>query len=122
MHGLDELWRRRIVREQGADAYDFTHGKLREVAYEGMSMAARRLAHRRVAQALERVYVARLDVVAGQIAGHYDKADLVEQAVIYYRRAQLRRPSNSLPTKRQSVTTAGRSRCWRLARWHPPPT
>ena len=30
---LDELWQRRIVREHGADAYDFSHDKLREVAY-----------------------------------------------------------------------------------------
>jgi hypothetical protein len=28
--GLDELWRRRIVREHGLNAYDFSHDKLRE--------------------------------------------------------------------------------------------
>ena len=33
VRGLDELWRRRIVREQGVDAYDFSHDKIREVAY-----------------------------------------------------------------------------------------
>ena len=27
---LDELWRRRIIREQGPDAYDFSHDKIRE--------------------------------------------------------------------------------------------
>jgi DNA-binding SARP family transcriptional activator len=29
---LDELWRRRLVRDQGPDAYDFTHDRIREVA------------------------------------------------------------------------------------------
>jgi predicted ATPase len=32
VRGLDELWRRRIVRDQGPDAYDFTHDRIREVA------------------------------------------------------------------------------------------
>ncbi|MDQ2906956.1 MAG: hypothetical protein M3Y81_25885 [Chloroflexota bacterium] len=29
VRGLDELWQRRIVRERGGDAYDFSHDKLR---------------------------------------------------------------------------------------------
>ncbi|HEX6777636.1 MAG TPA: AAA family ATPase, partial [Ktedonobacterales bacterium] len=55
VRGLDELWQRRIVREQGADAsdaYDFSHDKLREVAYAALSSARRRLLHRRVFEAL----------------------------------------------------------------------
>ncbi len=38
--GLDELWQRRIVREQGSDAYDFSHDKLREQAYASLSALA----------------------------------------------------------------------------------
>ncbi len=53
VRGLDELWQRRIVRERGADAYDFSHDKLREAAYAALSPARRRLLHRQVAQALE---------------------------------------------------------------------
>src|SRR5438045_3524527 len=30
---LDELWRRRIIESRGAAEYDFTHDRLREVAY-----------------------------------------------------------------------------------------
>ena len=30
---LDELWRRGIMRERGVDGYDFSHDKIREVAY-----------------------------------------------------------------------------------------
>ena len=39
VHGLDELWRRRIIREQGLGAYDFSHDKIRDVAYAEMSHA-----------------------------------------------------------------------------------
>ena len=31
IRAVDELWQRRIVREQGVNAYDFSHNKLREV-------------------------------------------------------------------------------------------
>ena len=87
VRGLDELWQRRIVREQGADAYDFSHDKLREVAYAGLSMARRRLLHRRVAQALETIYGSDLDTISGQVATHYERAGLSEQAIPYYQRA-----------------------------------
>ena len=50
---LDELWLRRIVREQSANVFDFTHDKLREVTYSETSLPQRRLLHRRIAQALE---------------------------------------------------------------------
>ena len=50
---LDELWQRRIIREQDATTYDFTHDKLREVAYAEISAPQRRLLHRRIAHSLE---------------------------------------------------------------------
>jgi DNA-binding SARP family transcriptional activator/tetratricopeptide (TPR) repeat protein len=55
--GLDEAIRRGLVREiapqGGGDIhYDFTHGRLRDVAYERLSFARRRLLHARVAEAL----------------------------------------------------------------------
>lgn len=84
---LDELWQRQMVREQGADAYDFTHDKLREAAYTSMSAARRRMLHRRVAQALEAVHAQTLDQASGLIATHYELAGLFDQAVPYYQRA-----------------------------------
>jgi DNA-binding SARP family transcriptional activator len=88
--GLDELWQRRIVREQGsgiADSYDFSHDKLREQAYTSLSSAHRRLLHRRVAQAFSATYAHDLDSVSGQIATHYERAGLSNQAIPYYQRA-----------------------------------
>jgi len=90
VRGLDELWQRRMVREQGtgtAEAYDFSHDKLREQAYASLSPAHRRLLHRRVAEAFEVVYAGELDAVSGQIAGHYERAGLPGQAIPYYQRA-----------------------------------
>ena len=84
---MDELWQRRIIREQGRDDYDFSHDKLREGAYISLSNARRRLFHRRVAEALELVYVATLDSVSGQVAVHYEQAGLPQQAFPYYQRA-----------------------------------
>ncbi len=85
--GLDELWQRRIVRERGAEAYDFTHDKLREAAYAALSPARRRLLHRRVAQALESIHSSDLDPVSRQVASHYRQAGLSEQAIPHYLRA-----------------------------------
>jgi DNA-binding SARP family transcriptional activator/predicted ATPase len=84
---LDELWHKRIVREQGANSYDFTHDKLREVAYAEISAPQRHLLHRRIAQALEALYADDLDAVCGQIASHYERAGMIEQAFPYYQRA-----------------------------------
>jgi predicted ATPase len=87
VRGLDELWRRRVVREQGADAYDFSHDKIREVAYLGLSPARRRRLHLRVARTLERVHAHDPGAVSGQIAGRYELAGVAGEAVTRYRRA-----------------------------------
>jgi DNA-binding SARP family transcriptional activator/Tfp pilus assembly protein PilF len=55
--GLEELVRRGLIVEIAPDAgrdvrYDFSHGRLRDVAYESIGLARRRLLHRRVAEAL----------------------------------------------------------------------
>jgi DNA-binding SARP family transcriptional activator len=87
VRALDELWQRRIIREQGVDAYDFTHHKLREVALSDLSGARQQLLHRRVAGALESVYADDLGAVSGRIAAHYEHGGRLEQAVPYYQRA-----------------------------------
>jgi DNA-binding SARP family transcriptional activator/predicted ATPase len=88
-HWLEELWQRRIVREQGANTYDFSHDKIREVAYAEISPPARPLLHRRVARALEKIYVSDLDPVSGQLAVHFERAGMPEQAIPFYHRAAM---------------------------------
>src|SRR4029450_8963504 len=87
VRGLDELWQRRIAREQGVDAYDFSHDRIRDVAYAATSPVRRRWLHRRVAQGIETIHAGDLDSVSGQIAVHYEQAGLVEQAIPYCQRA-----------------------------------
>jgi DNA-binding SARP family transcriptional activator/predicted ATPase len=87
VRALDELWHKRIVREHGANSYDFTHDKLREVAYGEISAPQRRMLHRRIAQALESMHDEDLDSVSSQLAWHYERAGMIEQALPFYQRA-----------------------------------
>jgi len=87
VRALDELWQKRIVREQSANVFDFTHDKLREVAYAEISVPQRRLLHRHIAQTLEALNADGLDPVSAQIAAHYEQAGLFERAAPYYQQA-----------------------------------
>ncbi|MEZ4560750.1 MAG: BTAD domain-containing putative transcriptional regulator [Caldilineaceae bacterium] len=84
VQALEELWARRIVQEAGQDAYDFSHDRLRDVAYAELSRPRRRLLHRRVAAALEQMHGLRLDAVRGQIADHLVRGGRETDAVHHY--------------------------------------
>jgi tetratricopeptide (TPR) repeat protein len=86
---LDELWRRRIIRDQGR-TYDFSHDKLRAVALEGLSPARRRRLHRAVAEAIAVEFRHDLEAASPQLAAHYDQAGMVEPAIDAYRVAGAR--------------------------------
>jgi predicted ATPase len=51
---LDELWQRRIVRAAGtsSDSFDFSHDKIRDVAYAELSPMKQSYWHLRIAEAL----------------------------------------------------------------------
>jgi DNA-binding SARP family transcriptional activator/tetratricopeptide (TPR) repeat protein len=83
---VDELWRRRIMREFG-DGYDFSHDLLRDTAYAQVSPPKRWLLHRRVAQALELLHADDTDTVSAQLAEQYARGGRPGRAVAYYRRA-----------------------------------
>jgi DNA-binding SARP family transcriptional activator/predicted ATPase len=87
VRALDELWTRRIIRDQGANSYDFTHDRLREVAYAEAGAAQRRLFHRRIARTFESANAGDLDPMSGQIAAHYERAGMDEHAIPHYQRA-----------------------------------
>jgi DNA-binding SARP family transcriptional activator len=86
---VDELWRRRIIRDQGL-TYDFSHDKLRAVALEMVSPARRRQLHRAVAEAIAVELHNDLHAAAPQLAAHYDQAGMVEPAIDAYRVAGVR--------------------------------
>jgi DNA-binding SARP family transcriptional activator/tetratricopeptide (TPR) repeat protein len=86
VEAVDELWRRRIMREFG-DGYDFSHDLLRETAYAQVSPPKRWLLHRRIAQALELLHADDADTVSAQLAEQYARGGRAVRAVDYYRRA-----------------------------------
>ena len=86
---VDELWRRRIIRDQGL-TYDFSHDKLRAVALEMVSPARRRQLHRAVAEAIAVEFKDHMEAAGPQLAAHYDQAGMVEPAIDAYQSAGAR--------------------------------
>ncbi len=92
---LEELIAHGLVREMagGSNAspltYDFSHEKLRTLVYEEVSLARRRLLHRRVAEALVSRARGTRDpyALASRIAAHYLAAGSEHEAAEYYRQA-----------------------------------
>ena len=87
VRALDELWRRHIVRVQSDERWDFSHDRIREVAYAGIGPARRRLIHRRIAQGMELLMADRLDEVSASIAVHLDRGGQAARAVPFLERA-----------------------------------
>ncbi len=85
--GLDELWQRRIVREVDSVHFDFSHDRIRDVAYAEISPIKRRLLHRQVANALAVIHAENLEVVLGHLAVHYAAAGMLAQALTFHQRA-----------------------------------
>lgn len=81
LSALDECCHRFIIREQSSDRYDFTHDKLREVAYRRLSQARRRFLHRRIAEVLEAKSYS--TDVSAELAYHYAEAGNIEKAAQY---------------------------------------
>ncbi|HEY7392872.1 MAG TPA: AAA family ATPase [Bryobacteraceae bacterium] len=87
VQATDELWKHRVLQQDESGSYDFSHGLLRDVAYNAIGPARRRQLHRRVAEALEVSNPSEADVVCSQLAGHYERAGLPERAIPWYQRA-----------------------------------
>jgi len=94
--GLESLVSRGFVREvpsgggDGRFVYLFGHEKLREVVYHEMSLARRRLLHRRVAEALVGRSRGQSDAqrdIAGLVAAHYKLAGQDAESAAYYKLA-----------------------------------
>jgi tetratricopeptide (TPR) repeat protein len=87
VRALDELWRRHIVRVHADTRWDFSHDRIREVAYSEIGPAPRRLIHRRIAQGMELLFANRLDEVSASIAGHLERGGHSARAISFLERA-----------------------------------
>ena len=83
---IDEAVRRRVLRTTG-ERFDFGHDWVREVAASDVSPARRRVLHGRIAEALEAVYAADLDVHALALGLHYQAGEVWDRAVTHLRKA-----------------------------------
>jgi len=85
LEALDELLRRRLVREEsdpsGRD-YAFDHHLVREVIYQGVHHRRRKRLHRQVGEAMEYLYADRPEV-AGELAHHFERARETERALFW---------------------------------------
>jgi predicted ATPase len=97
LRGLSEdlMRRHRLVREQKQvqtiqgrlSRYRFGHVLFQEYVYKRLSSGERRLLHRDVATALEKLYAGRLDEMAVQLAHHWERAEVANKAIHYLHQA-----------------------------------
>jgi DNA-binding SARP family transcriptional activator len=89
LRALDELWHARIVApgaSQGA-IYNFTHDRLRQVAYASLSPARRQALNRAAATELALQAETGSEGIAGQVAYHWEEAGNTRQAITWHERA-----------------------------------
>jgi DNA-binding SARP family transcriptional activator/class 3 adenylate cyclase len=87
---LVTLQRAQMIRERARVPeveYIFEHQLTMEAAYEGLLRVARRVLHRRAAEALERLYPERIEEQLGLVAHHWGRAGERGRAIFYLRRA-----------------------------------
>jgi tetratricopeptide (TPR) repeat protein len=84
--GVEELVSRRVLHSVG-DHLDFTHDRVREVAYWRILAPRRKLLHRRVAEALATLHAHDLDAHHLALGLHYFEGEVWDKAVVHLRQA-----------------------------------
>jgi DNA-binding CsgD family transcriptional regulator len=84
---IKQLISAQLVVEESADQFAFRHALTREAVYATLLQRESLVLHKRVAQALERVYAEALDPYEADLAYHYDAAEMWAKALQYARRS-----------------------------------
>jgi DNA-binding SARP family transcriptional activator/tetratricopeptide (TPR) repeat protein len=84
LSAVDELWKRRLLREHSSTTYDFAHDLLRDSAYAQIAPPHRQLLHQRIADTLESLHQGDAEAVAAQIAEHSEQGGQPGRAVRYH--------------------------------------
>jgi DNA-binding SARP family transcriptional activator/tetratricopeptide (TPR) repeat protein len=84
LSAVDELWKRRLLREHSPTTYDFAHDLLRDSAYTQIAPPHRQLLHQRIADALESLHQDNAEAVAAQLAEHSEQGGQPGRAVRYH--------------------------------------
>lgn len=80
---LEELVRRRVLHLVG-ERFDFTHDRLRRVAYDGILRPRQRILHRQVADAMEALHAVDLAAHHAALAQHFRRAEIWDKAVAHF--------------------------------------
>jgi tetratricopeptide (TPR) repeat protein/DNA-binding XRE family transcriptional regulator len=84
LDAVEALVKRRFLHEEPeGGVYDFSHDKLREVAYRDISGTRRKLMHQKVAEVLERRSEDATHERDAQLAEHYERAHVWAKALRY---------------------------------------
>ncbi|MGH8217904.1 MAG: AAA family ATPase [Steroidobacteraceae bacterium] len=81
LHAIETLVRRRLLREDAEGCYDFSHDKVREVAYLEIGAARRMLLHRAVAESLESRSDGEARERDARLAEHYERGHMWREAL-----------------------------------------
>ncbi len=88
---LDDLRRLGLIVEHEG-CYRFSHELVRQVVYDGLGTDRKRVGHKKIAEALEKIYADRVEEFSRELAEHCERAQLWEKALTYMlpaaRRAQ----------------------------------
>ena len=94
---LEELVRRRVLHSVG-ERFDFTHDRIREVAYGYLLRERQRALHARITNSMETLYADRLADQVERLAHHATRGELGEKAARYLRQAGAKAFANSAHT------------------------
>ncbi len=83
LDALDELQTAGLIETVNATVFKFRHSLTMEVAFREVGELRHRLLHRRVAEAMERIYAGQKDRYASQIAFHFAESDDLQRAAHY---------------------------------------
>ncbi len=103
---LEELVRRRVLHNVG-ERFDFTHDRIREVAYGRLLRERQRALHARIADSMETLYADRLGEQVERLAHHAARGELGEKAVVYLRQAGAKAFANSAHSDALAYFTQG---------------
>jgi DNA-binding SARP family transcriptional activator/tetratricopeptide (TPR) repeat protein len=84
LSAVDELWKRRLLREHSPTTYDFAHDLLRDSVHAQTAPPHRQLLHQRIADALESLHQDNVEAVAAQLAEHREQGGQPGRAVRYH--------------------------------------
>jgi len=84
LESLEKLVHLKVMQTAGDGKYDFTHDIIRGIAYDLMSDASRRYCHRQIARALIAYHNEQPEIVAAEVAFHFELAGKEQEALPYY--------------------------------------